>query len=554
MPHLNSTVRRRVAVIMALSVAAVGLGVAGPGLRPAVAEEECDEQCWAILYYLTQQGLTPEEIEDLDESGLPPDQPPPPVTTTTLQPTTTTAPAVSRPTTTTAPAVWQPTTTTAPPVGGGECDPTQTWACDEVNAGIDAGYLPDDFNPHDPTQTQDLLQIIGDFGAQNPSFDQDAALLALEDAGHETDRGEMFNVIAAGLGITYNPEDGGGVADELGDLGIVWGHDGDPTDNPHGDADPDSTLSNAALAALLDRIEDSTGPGGGGPTVGGTTGGSAPTPCAAGAHRHTPGGGCHPHPDPGCTASGTYRAIAGSGHSTVVTGVCTPGQNDEVCTSGLALTNNDRAAFAAQLRWETLVGIEPKGEPGVPWPPHPDVPGGAEFLVVSQSPVWPVVDPGARWETVNQDDGCLWVATRVETHLSQMRPWHSGHRRVMENAGTFGEYLRRWDNLTPAQQTQAIQHHRSGDLNVRCPLETAMVSDDSYGQCRWELPKPGVWSWQARACFEAGVGHGLYRDCATLAQGVEWFLGIIDYTSGITVLGDPRGPAGQGPRHPATVG
>ena len=543
MSHLNPTVRRRAAVIMALSVAAAGLGLAGPGLRSAVAEEECDEQCWAVLYYLTEQGLTSEEIEDLDESGLPPDPPPPPVTTTTLQPTTTEAPAV-----------WQTTTTTAPPVGGGECDPTQTWACDEVNAGIGAGYLPDDFNPHDPTKTQDLLQIIKKFGAQNPSFDQDAALLALQDAGHETDRGEMFNAIAAGLGIPYNPEDGGDAAGELGDLGIVWGHDGDPTDNPHGDADPGSTLSNAALAALLDRIEDYPGPGGGGPTVGGTTGGSAPTPCATGEHRHTSGGYCHPHPDPGCTASGTYSAIAGSGHSTVVTGVCAPGQDDEACTTGVALTNNERAAFAAQVRWETLVGIEPQGEPGVPWPPHPDVPGGAEFLVVSQSPVWPVADPGARWETVNQYDGCLWVATHVETHLSQMLPWRSGHRRVMESAGTFSEYLRRWDNLTPAQQAQAIQHRRDGDLNVRCPLETAMVSEDSYDQCRWELPEPGGWSWQARACFEAGAGHAIYRDCETLAQGAEWFLGIIDYTSGITVLEDPGGTAGQGPRHPATVG
>ena len=200
------------------------------------------------------------------------------------------------------------------------------------------------------------------------------------------------------------------------------------------------------------------------------------------------------------------------------------------------------------------MGVEPQGEPGVSWPPHPDVPGGAEFLVVSQSPVWPVADPGARWETVNQYDGCLWVATHVETHLSQMLPWHSGHRRVMERAGTFSEYLRRWDNLTPAQQAQAIQHHRDGDLNVRCPLETAMVSEDSYDQCRWELPEPGGWSWQARACFEAGAGHAIYRDCETLAQGAEWFLGIIDYTSGITVLEDPGGAAGQGPRHPATVG
>ena len=590
MPHTSLTLLRRTAVAVAVALGAVGLGVPGPGLRPAVAQAECDAQCWAILHYLTEQGLTSEEIEELGNSGIPPDPdtpeeffqpptvttitlPPSPTTTapaaapTTTAPTTaptttapTTAPTTTAPTTaptTTAPTLWRPPTpapTTALPAYSGECDPTTTWACDEIDAGIEAGYLPEGFNPHDDVDTQDLLLIIEEFGNENPDFDQQAALLALQNAGTQPDRGEMFNAIAAGLGIPYNPEEGGDVADELSDLGIVWGHDGDPSHNPPGDADPDSTLSNAALAALLDRIEDYTGPGDNKPSVSDTTGGGAPRPCAAGEHRHTPGGGCHPHPDPGCTASGTYSAISGSGHSTVVTGVCAPDRNDEVCTTGLALTNNDRSAFAAQLRWETLVGIEPQGEPGVHWPPHPDVPGGAEFLVVSQSPVWPVADPGARWETVNEDDGCLWVAAHVETHLSQMLPWHSGHRRVMGNAGTFGEYLRRWDNLIPAQQAQAIQHHRSGDQNVRCPLETATVSEDSYDQCRWELPESGVWSWQARACFEADAGHAIYRDCATLSQGIEWFLGIIDYTSGITVRADPGDTAGLRPRYPASVG
>ena len=350
-----------------------------------------------------------------------PGLPPAPTTATTTRPTTT-------------------ATTTTLPAYSGECDPTTTWACNEIEAGIEAGYLPEGFNPRDDADTQDPLLIVEDYGNENPSFDERAALLALQNAGTHTDRGEMFNAISAGLGIPYNPEDGGDAADELGDLGIVWGHDGDPTDNPHDDADPDSTLSNAALAALLDRIEDYAGP------------------------------------------------------------------------------------------------------------------GGAEFLVVSQSPVWPVADPGARWETGNEDDGCLWAAAHVETHLSQMLPWHSGHRRVIENAGTFGEYLRRWDNLTPVQQAQAIQHHRNGDQNVRCPLETATVSEDSYDQCRWELPESGVWSWQTRACFEADAGHAVYRDCATLSQGIEWFLGITDYTSGITVWADPGDTAGLRPRHPARVG
>ena len=135
-----------------------------------------------------------------------------------------------------------------------------------------------------------------------------------------------------------------------------------------------------------------------------------------------------------------------------------------------------------------------------------------------------------------------------------MLPWRSGHRRVLGNDSRFDVYLWRWDNLTPARQSQAIQRHPDSDVSARCLLETAMVSDHSYDQCRWELPESGVWSWRARACFEADAGDMVYRDCATLSQGVEWFLGIIDYTSGITVRADPGGGAGLRPRHLARVG
>ena len=509
MAHTSLTLRRRAAVAVAVALVTVGLGAPGPGLRPAVAQQECDAQCWAILHYLAEQGLTSEEIEDLGDSGIPPDPDtpeeffqPPAVTTTTAQ-------TLGRPTTA------APTTTL--PAYSGECGPTTSWACDQVNAGIAEGYLPEGFNPHDDVDTDDLVLIIEDFGSVNPSFDEHAALLVLQDAGTQTDRGEMFNVIAAGLGIPYNPDDPFEVADELADLGILFGHDqdGDGISNPYSrpDADAEGTLWNANLAALLNRIGDHTGGGGpAGPTLGQPTGGS-------------PTGGAPSTPGP-----------------------------DGVCATSVVLTSGARAAFAAQLRWETLVRIEAQGEPGVPWPPHPEVPGGAEFLVVSESPVWPVVDPDARWEAVNQADGCVWVASHVETQVSQMLPWRSGHRRVLEDAGTFGVYLGRWDSLTPDQQAQASQRHQDSDLNERCPLETAMVSEDSYSRCRWELPESGVWSWQALACFEAEAGDAVYRDCATLSQGIEWFLGIIDYTSGITARADPGGTAGQGPRHPARVG
>ncbi len=517
MPRPIRTLRRRAAAAGSLAVAvaviAVCIGVAGPGPRTAHAQEECDAQCWAILHYLTEQGLTPEEIEDLGNSGIPPDPDTPeeffqpPAATPTPQP-----PAP----TTTAPTQWRPTTpapTTTLPAYSGECDPSTTWACDEVNTGIGEGYLPHDFNPHLEADPQQLLQIIEEFGDQNPHFNGDAALLALQEET-DPDRGDVFNAIAAGLGIPYNPDDANEVTDILGDLGIVWGHDADPTDNSDtADTDTGGDLSNAALAALLDRIQDQTAGGGPtGPTVGRPTDGG-------------PTGGRPSTPDAG-----------------------------DACATSVVLTPSEMLRFAAELRWETLVRIEAHGEPGVPWPPHPDVPGGAEFLVVSRSPVWPVVDSGAQWEAANQDDGCVWVATHVETQVSQMLPWRSSHRRALANDGGFDAYLGRWDNLSPGQQAQAIQRQQNSDVNARCPLETATVSDDSYDQCRWELPESGVWSWQARACLEAEAGDVVYRDCATLSEGVEWFLGIIDYTSGITVRADPGGIAGLRPRHPGRVG
>ena len=143
MTHLEAILRRRAAVVLAVAMMAAALGVPGSGPPPAWAEEECDAKCWAILAYLTEVGLTPEEIEDLDDSGIPPDRPAPPVATTTLRPTTTTAPAV-RPTTTPVPT-WRPTppATVPPPATEDEvCGRPGTWACDEVTAGRDEGYLP----------------------------------------------------------------------------------------------------------------------------------------------------------------------------------------------------------------------------------------------------------------------------------------------------------------------------------------------------------------------------------------------------------------------------
>ena len=409
-----------------------------------------------------------------------------------------------------------PTTTQAAGSDGGCGSGTSSWACDEINSGIQHGYLPEDYDPDADASTDELAEILGTYGEHNPDFDADAAIETLSETG-DADRGDMFIAIAVGLGIDVDPaDDPFEVADELADMGILLGldGDGDGVANPYNrpDAAPDSTMTNSELAAFLDRIRspgDSNGgdgsstvhrPGGGG-SPGGGGGGGGP-----------PGGGGDP--------------------------------DDQMCTTGLLLSRGERSRFGSQLIWHTLVGVEGQGEPGRPWPPHPDVPGGAEYLVVSGSPVWPVIDPGASWY-VASDDGCLWVAISVQTRLMHLLPWRASHRSTIENAHAarsgagFDAYLRRWDNLSAAQQTQAQRHHRNRDVRASCGVATAMIAADAYDRCRWELPTPGVWSWQVRACFEGVGADATFHECATLASGVEWFLGIIDYTSGLTLHNEP---------------
>ena len=213
----------------------------------------------------------------------------------------------------------------------------------------------------------------------------------------------------------------------------------------------------------------------------------------------------------------------------------------------------------AQLEWTTLVGVEPRGEPGRPWPPHPDVPGGTAHLLVARSPVWPVTDPRGVWH-VNAGDGCRWEVVSIETRLTRLLPWSASHRAAIENADSarpgagFGTYLSRWDSLSAAQQAEAQQFHTDRAVSASCGIGTAKISLDSYARCRWELPAPGVWSWQARACFR-GVAEDAedvaLRECATLARGVEWFREVIDYTSGTTVRHDPGARPPAQPRRPA---
>ena len=75
-PRLS--IRRRWAqLVLAAAVAVYGVvgfpALPGSDVNYAVAQEECDAQCWAILAYLVDQGLSQQEIIDLGNSDIEPD-------------------------------------------------------------------------------------------------------------------------------------------------------------------------------------------------------------------------------------------------------------------------------------------------------------------------------------------------------------------------------------------------------------------------------------------------------------------------------------------------
>ncbi len=403
------------------------------------------------------------------------------------------------------------------------------------------GYLPETFDPDRDSNTEDLRKIIEDFGKRNRYFKTDEALKALRDIESvEVERGDMFNVIAAGLGITYDPNDPFKVASELADRGILYGHDrdGDGVVNPYErpDADPDSTMNNEQLAAFLDRITGSNS------NSGGNSNGQQPN-SPGGQNPNNPGSPGNPGKpvDPDTQEPPNPRNPDSTDPNSPEDPDKQGAPRVGVCANGLTLDNNSRSRILGHLKWATLVSVKTQGEPGRPWPPHPSVPGGSTYLHLAGSPMWPVVSPQSNL-SFTSSDGCRWQVASFEARLTQLVPWDSNHRAMIVRAdsarpGTgFGSYLRRWDNLSAAQKAQAQRSHISADVNApSCPMLTAQVSADSYGLCRWELATPGIWTWQANACFEADVNSRQFRDCETLAEGLEWFLEIIDYTSGITL-------------------
>lgn len=387
------------------------------------------------------------------------------------------------------------------------------------NRGVDQGYIDPNDALNTPIAEPDEIARMGDIFADHPDnqdidFDADEFADSLSTARRPPNRQDMADALCAAIS-GCGEATGNGAIQYLLDNGISFGQD-DGTVNGFNLENP---VTIGQVGSFFHRLEEPQEHGGG------TGGGSGRTPTTS----QTPG-----NDDPG-------------------------DPDEEVCATGLDLSERERRLFVSQLEWRTLVGIEPQGEPGRRWPPHPDVPGGMDYLVVSGSPVWPVIDSGASWY-VARDDGCRWEAASVQTLLTQLLPWRTSHRSAIENADTvrpgagLDTYLSRWDNLSAAQQAQARQHHTDHDVSASCGIETARIAADSYGRCRWEVARPGVWSWQARACFERTGAGAAARECATLARGIEWFLEIIDYTSGITLQHDSAATPGSEPRRPAPVG
>lgn len=370
------------------------------------------------------------------------------------------------------------------------------------NQGVDQGYIDanDDLSAEidDPDDISEMANVFADHpGNRNLDFDADDFTNTMRNADRPPNRGDVADALCAAISTCSGT--GQRAIQYLLDNDVSFGQ----TDDTLEGFNPTNPVTIGQMGSFFNRLEE---------------------------------------PDEGDQGNGGRGNNPGN-RGNQGNGGNSPGNRgpeEDACATGLDLPAGRRSLFGSQLRWETLVGIEADGEPGRPWPPHPDVPGGTEYLVVSGSPVWPVIESDASWQVAG-DDGCGWEAVSVQTRLAQLMPWRPDDRAAIENADSarpgavFDTYLDRWDNLSAAQQAQARQYHTNRDVSASCGIETATISADSYARCRWELPAPGVWSWQASACFEGVAEDVTFRECATLASGVEWFLQIIDYTSGITL-------------------
>ena len=202
-------------------------------------------------------------------------------------------------------------------------------------------------------------------------------------------------------------------------------------------------------------------------------------------------------------------------------------------------------AVTGEIGWETRV---PLSETGKANPPHPNTPGGGDFLVVTGDlgagtfpDVWPTWEDDAALD-VTDTGGCAWTAQTVITRARQLFMWNESEAALIRQAAPVE--AERWERMNAGQRARLQQQLRGEwrrlggagadnrlSVGSACPLTTPAAGRDRL--CRWGLPHPGVYQWQTTVAYstvEESTGDELESEMI-IASGVNRFLRLVDYAS-----------------------
>lgn len=199
-----------------------------------------------------------------------------------------------------------------------------------------------------------------------------------------------------------------------------------------------------------------------------------------------------------------------------------------------------------EIGWETHIPLSAAGRAD---PPHPDIPGGREYLVVTGDfgdgvfpDVWPAWDAGAALD-VSDTGGCAWTAQSVVTRVRQLFMWNEADAAVIRRVSPVT--AERWDRMDADQrsrlQGQIRREWRRLDdeagridkviLGSSCPIATSAANRSRL--CQWGLPHPGVYEWRASVTYstvEEATGDALESEL-TVASGADHFVRLVDHAS-----------------------
>lgn len=199
-----------------------------------------------------------------------------------------------------------------------------------------------------------------------------------------------------------------------------------------------------------------------------------------------------------------------------------------------------------EIGWETHIPLSAAGRAD---PPHPDIPGGRKYLVVTGDfgdgvfpDVWPVWDAGASLN-VSDTGGCAWTAQSVVTRVRQLFMWNEADAAVIRRVSPVT--AERWDRMDDSQrsrlQGQIRREWRRLDdeagrvdkviLGSSCPIATSAANRSRL--CQWGLPHPGVYEWRVSVTYstvEEATGDALESEL-TVASGADHFVRLVDHAS-----------------------